>query len=66
MVNKLNTNPGEAKLVKYEAVWLQQTWQRASFKPKQMPGLTCAGVAKLLVGNDDGMLGQQRHMVHVC
>ena len=26
---------------------------------------TCASIAKLLVANDDGMLGQQSHMVHV-
>ena len=28
-------------------------------------GITCAGVAQALVGNDDGVLGQQRHMAHV-
>ncbi len=46
-----------------QAVTLQKHVQKAQSAPKK--GGTCAGVAQLLVGNDDGMLGQQSHMVHV-
>ena len=34
-------------------------------KESSQRSITCAGVAKLLVGNDDGMLGQQGYMIHV-